>query len=223
MNAATRGFGALVAALAVVAGLVSCSGVTLAPSSAPSPSTPSPSTSSQTVAPAARPTADVTVPQMNAGLDSQRQQAVPPIRLRIDALGIDMNVQPTGVDADGAMALPRNPAEAAWYRYGAWPGSASGSIVIAAHVDALEYDLGPLARLPEVEPGTEILVTTADGADRAYLVAEEGMVVKSEVPWANVFDRTGPSRLTIVTCGGEFDPERRSYLSNVIVTALPRP
>lgn len=134
-----------------------------------------------------------------------------------------MTVQPTGVDADGAMALPKNPADAAWYRYGAWPGSGSGSIVVAAHVDALDYDIGPMARLPEAAPGTEILVTAADGTDRVYLVAEEGMVVKSEVPWASVFDRSGPSRLTIVTCGGEFDAERRSYLSNVIVTAMPRP
>ncbi len=158
----------------------------------------------------------------NAGIDSQQPTPVPPVRLRIDALGIDMTVEPLGLADTGAMALPENPADAAWYQYGAWPGSGGGSIVIAAHVDALNYDIGPMARLPEATPGTEIVVTTANGTDVVYVVADEGMVIKNDVPWAAVFDRTGESRLTIVTCGGEFDYERRTYLSNVIVTALPR-
>ena len=31
----------------------------------------------------------------------------------------------------------------------------------------------------------------------------------------------GAPRLTLVTCGGEFDYENRRYLSNLVVTATP--
>ena len=39
--------------------------------------------------------------------------------------------------------------------------------------------------------------------------------------WDGAFDRAGPPRLTLVTCGGEFDDENRRYLSNFVLTATP--
>ncbi|GAB3122786.1 class F sortase [Glaciibacter psychrotolerans] len=220
MNAATRIFGLLVAAFAVLVTSVGCAGAPTKTSSDAQQPAQAPSASA--AVPSSPPTAQVDVPRVNAGIDSQQPEAVPPVRLRIDALDVDMTVQPVGLAETGAMALPENPADAAWYRYGAWPGSDSGSVVIAAHVDSLRYDLGPLARLPLATPGTEVVVTTTDGTDVIYEVAQEGLVIKNDVPWSSVFDRTGAPRLTIVTCGGEFDYERLTYLSNVIVTALPR-
>lgn len=163
------------------------------------------------------------VPVTGTGLDQQVPVAVAPVRIRIPAIGVDMAVQPEGLDESGAMALPPNPVDAAWYRYGSWPGSAGGATVIAAHVDSLDYGRGPLARLPEATAGTEVLVTGADGREHRYLVQDGGMVRKPEVAWDAVFDRSGPARLTIVSCGGEFDYDRRTYLDNVIVNAVPAP
>jgi Sortase domain len=165
----------------------------------------------------------VDVPVTGTDLDHQVPVAVPPVRIRIPAIGVDMGVQPEGLAEGGAMALPPNPADAAWYRYGSWPGSAEGATVIAAHVDSLEYSLGPLARLPEATAGTEVFVTGADGQEHRYLVQDGGMTRKPEVNWDAVFDRSGPARLTIVTCGGEFDYNRRTYLDNVVVNAVPAP
>ena len=173
--------------------------------------------------PTPAPTASVVVPIRGTGLDQQVPLAVPPVRIRIPAIDVDMTVQPEGLTDTGAMSLPVNPADAAWYRYGSWPGSTAGATVIAAHVDAIDYDIGPLSRLPDATAGTEIIVTAADGQDYRYVVQEAGMVSKPDVPWDMVFDRTGPPRLTIVTCGGQFDYDRRSYLDNVVVTALPQP
>ena len=38
-----------------------------------------------------------------------------------------------------------------------------------------------------------------------------------------LFRTTGPASLALVTCGGEYDPQTRSYASNVVVTARPAP
>jgi sortase (surface protein transpeptidase) len=121
------------------------------------------------------------------------------------------------------MGLPKNPAIAAWYKFGPAPASAAGATVIAAHVDSLEYDVGPFARLATAPAGTEIVLSLADGSERRYSVASVTLTLKPDVPWPAVFDRTGPARLTLVTCGGEFDYTARRYLSNVIVSATPVP
>ena len=128
-----------------------------------------------------------------------------------------------GLADNAAMALPANPAVAAWYRYGAGPASPAGATVVAAHVDSLAYAIGPFARLADAPAGTEIVLETADGGAHRYAVASVDSVEKPSVPWASVFDRAGQPRLVLVTCGGEFDYDARRYLSNVIVTAVPVP
>ena len=66
-------------------------------------------------------------------------------------------------------------------------------------------------------------MTTEGGGESRYAVDSIQTVPKAAVPWAEVFDRAGPARLTLVTCGGEFDYDARRYLSNVIVSATPIP
>jgi sortase (surface protein transpeptidase) len=141
--------------------------------------------------------------------------------LRVDTLDIDMAIRAAGLVPTGDMELPVDPAEAAWYRFGAAPASPAGATVIAAHVDALKYGLGPFARFADAPVGTEIVVTTADGVDTRYRLESVTSAIKADIPWASIFDRTGAPRLTIVTCGGEFDYDTRTYSSNVITTAVP--
>ncbi|TFB96028.1 MULTISPECIES: class F sortase [Cryobacterium] len=148
---------------------------------------------------------------------------VAPVRIRIEALGIDMGIEAVGLGDTGGMGLPKNPAIAAWYQFGPAPASSSGATVIAAHVDSLEYDIGPFSRLATAPAGTDIVLFLADGGERRYRVESVALTLKPDVPWPAVFDRTGPARLTLVTCGGEFDYTARRYLSNVIVSAMPVP
>ncbi len=46
-------------------------------------------------------------------------------------------------------------------------------------------------------------------------------LLPAEAP--RIFTRTGDYRLVLITCGGAFDEGARSYLSNVVITALPAP
>ncbi|WP_165385012.1 class F sortase [Cryobacterium sp. SO1] len=163
------------------------------------------------------------VPRQSTSLAALPAPVSAPVRVRADSIGIDMAIEAVGLGDGSAMALPANPAVAAWYRYGAGPASPAGATVVAAHVDSLVYDIGPFAQLADAPAGTEIVVDTADGATQRYAVATVDIVEKTSVPWSSVFDRTGQSRLILVTCGGEFDYEARRYLSNVIVTAVPAP
>jgi len=139
----------------------------------------------------------------------------------VPSAGIDVTVQPVGIEADGLMQLPANVAIAGWYRYGSDPESETGTTVIAAHVDSLEYGLGPFSQLKGLPAGTEVVVTTADGATHKYLIESVQNVLKEQLPLDQVFDREGAPRLVMITCGGQFNYDTLHYSDNVVATAIP--
>jgi len=189
--------------------------------SPPVPSSPSAPSPSPSPAPETPEVAVPAVPVVDASMLDSLPVAAAPSRMVVASLGVDVPVLATGLDDAGNMALPPDPANAGWYEYGPAPASPAGATVIAAHVDSLTYGIGPFAAFADAVPGTEIVVTDTAGAVRTYVVSSVNTTDKLDVVWASVFDRTGPSRLVVVTCGGEFDYSTRHYLSNVIVVATP--
>ncbi len=141
-----------------------------------------------------------------------------PARLRIGSIGVDVEVLPVGVDAAGDMQVP-GPTVAGWYQFGPRPGE-PGSALLAAHVD---YDGRPGAffRLRDLVPGDRVEVTGPDGATLDLAVSEVARVPKEGLAATGAFDRSGPPRVALVTCGGEFDRSRRSYEDNVVAWAEP--
>lgn len=147
------------------------------------------------------------------------RRARPPVGVRVPSLGLDATVRPVGVARDRQMQLPADPRVLGWYRYGPAPGQ-RGSVVVAGHVDSREYGVGPLAALQTVEPGARVEVVTAAGRTRTYRVDSVQRFDRQALP-AEVFSRSGPERLRLVTCTGAYLPEAGGYQQNLVVTALP--
>jgi hypothetical protein len=143
-----------------------------------------------------------------------------PKRLTIQRLGIDMAIVPEGVSRDGEMALPATPAEAGWYRYGPRPGDAAGATVLAAHLDMPGYGIGPIAKVEELRVG-DVVTVRSQASTHRFRVTGVASMRKTTLDLSALFARDGPPRLHVVTCGGEFDRERRRYDENVVVTAEP--
>lgn len=146
----------------------------------------------------------------------------PPTSVVIARLGVRMAIRAVGVARDGQMALPVNPAEAGWYRYGPRPGDRAGAAVLAAHIDAPGYGIGPLARLGQLRRG-DIITVESRAVSRRYVVSSTRNLDKSSLDLRSVFARTGPPRLHLITCGGDFDAKARHYEQNVVVLAVPDP
>lgn len=146
---------------------------------------------------------------------------VPPIRLDYPTLGIDMPVIPTGVTEDGQMEIPGDAATAGWYRYGKAPADAIGHTVIAAHNGSPDTPVGPLNAIAGSRTGDEIRVEDSAGHDYTYRVLSVEHVNKNELNLEPYFSRDATPRLVLVTCGGEWVPDRNTYSDNVIVIAEP--
>ncbi len=150
---------------------------------------------------------------------SVETRVVRPASLRIPEIGVDASVLPVGVDGStGLVAVPDNAFEVAWYRYGPSPGQA-GSAVLAAHVD-FGGRPGAFFSLRELGPGSIVKVGYRDGTTRTFEVVARRSYLKDELP-RRLFAREGEPMLTLITCGGAFDPAARSYAENVVVVAVP--
>ena len=175
--------------------------------------------------PSPSPSSSATVPEIatrDASIGSTQAAAtVAPVRLSIPQLNIDMRIDAMGLDGDGAMALPDNASDAGWYKFGPGVANGAGATVIAAHVDSRHDGIGPFSRLKDASPGSTISVAGSDGSSVDYVVTEVRSVGKIDAPMAEVFDRAGDPRLTLVTCGGEFDSSTGHYIDNIILTAIP--
>jgi sortase (surface protein transpeptidase) len=153
---------------------------------------------------------------------SAAEEPPAPVRLSVPGLGVTAPVDPVGVADDGQMALPEDVSRVGWYRFGPEPG-AGGSAVLAGHVDDREQGPGALFRLRDAAVGDELTVTDAAGTATRWRVVSRELITKQVLPVERLFARDGAPRLTLITCGGPFLPEYRSYRDNVVVVAEPAP
>ena len=145
----------------------------------------------------------------------------PPVRVAIPAIGVDSELMDLGLQADGTMEVPAEGFPAGWFTGAPTPGEL-GPAVLAGHVD-WGGSPGVFARLRDVVPEDEIWVTRADGSTAVFVVREVGQFDKGAFPTGAVYGDLDHAGLRVITCGGPFDPELRSYRDNVVVVAEPGP
>jgi hypothetical protein len=169
-------------------------------------------------APPAAPPVAAVVPEVGSTAPTAPD---PPVRIRLPALGVDAPVAPVGIDDRGRMAVPLDVATVGWYRFGSGPGATAGSAVLSGHVDDREQGYGAFHKLGDLAPGDPVTVDLADGGVVAYRVEAVSRFPKTDLPVGEVFARDGAPRLTLVTCGGQFDYREHGYTENVVVVARP--
>ncbi|MQA33825.1 class F sortase [Modestobacter roseus] len=149
--------------------------------------------------------------------DTATATAPAPVRVRVPAIGVDSPVPAIGVDGDGALVPPADFTRAGWFAAGPAPGE-TGPAVLAGHVDDRS---GPAVffRLEELSAGDEVVVDRADGSQVTFTVTRVAAYPKTDFATAEVYGPTADAQLRLITCGGEFDRDRRSYTDNVVVYA----
>ncbi len=144
-----------------------------------------------------------------------------PARVKVAARGVDAKVYAVGIDMQtGALGIPSDIQRVGWWRDGATPGDAHGSVLLAGHVDSAKAGAGAFYGLKAARRGDRVELTSADGKVRRYRVTTVKLVLKAALP-TSIFSRAGDPRLVLVTCSGPFDAKAGHYRDNLIVTATP--
>ncbi|MEU6038831.1 class F sortase [Actinomadura sp. NPDC047616] len=142
----------------------------------------------------------------------------PPVHLEIPALRVRARVRPVDVRPDGTLEVPPSARDLGWWRGGAAPGSATGTVVVAGHVDTAKEGPGALFELRGVRMGSQVNVRSTDGRTRNYRIVARRAYPKQRLP-ASVFAPDAPARLVLITCTGAFDRRAASYSHNLVVYA----
>ena len=173
-------------------------------------STPAPefAQASPTPAPTAEPTAEATPEPLPVNTS-------PVVRLQVPRIGIDARVVILGVDPDGTMQSPANPRDVAAYTFAAHPGEV-GNVVMAGHLDYINYGAAVLWRLRELQAGDDVFVELEDGSRFVYRVLSLTSY-DADAPVAEIVGPTPTQAITLITCAGSFDRTVREYNKRLVV------
>jgi hypothetical protein len=138
-----------------------------------------------------------------------------PIALTIPAIGVQTPLIRLGLAPGGTLQVPPTASVAGWYTGSPRPG-AIGSAVVAGHIDSYAGP-GVFFELSRLRPGDRVYVRRADGTLAVFRVTSVRTYPKDHFPTRMVYGPAPDAELRLITCGGTFDPDLRSYLSNVVV------
>jgi sortase (surface protein transpeptidase) len=148
-------------------------------------------------------------------------EGVAPIALQVDSVGVDAPIE-LGAVVDGAMQDPSGPWVVSWYEPLGKVGE-GGNVVMAGHVDY--WNVGPAVfwDIRDLPAGEVIRVVGEDGKNYEYAVQwierYEAAGLTPEVIQNDIVGDTGEETLTLITCGGTFDPATGEYNERWVVRA----
>lgn len=155
-------------------------------------------------------------------------------RLVISKFGVNAPLTYRTVGPDGIMPDPDGADDVAYYNFAAWPGKGGapgqgGNAVFAGHVDsgrkpckngtvpppcqAVFWDIGKL------QIGDEIEVVIG-GTSYKYRVSSNAPVHAVTGDWDSIVSARAQESITLITCGGDFNPTTREYSHRQVVVAL---
>ena len=114
------------------------------------------------------------------------------------------------------MSVPSNYTDVGWYRYGTVPGQ-KGSAVIDGHVDNGFGLDGVFKRLPEIQIGDDVYVTTEGGKSLHFKVVDVQTYPYKDAPADRIFNTNDASRLNLITCKGSWLSGDKTYDHRMVV------
>lgn len=155
----------------------------------------------------------------NAAVLSNQEQIISvglPVRLKIPAIGVDSAVISVGLTSNGAMGVPKGPAEVVWFNLGPHPGE-SGSAVIAGHYGWKDNIPAVFDNLHELRIGDKISVEDEKGLITNFVVRESRVYSKDETASDVFSSNDGKAHLNLITCTGFWNQVEKTRSDRLII------
>jgi sortase (surface protein transpeptidase) len=148
--------------------------------------------------------------------------ATVPVELQIPSLTIDAKVQQVGLTKSGAIGIPSNFTDVAWYKYGPVPGAA-GNAIIDGHVDNAVSLPGVFKHLDRLAPGDAIYIVNASGTRLHFIVTKKESLPYNATATEDVFAKGPAANLVLITCGGTWIQSIKQYSERFVVFSTLAP
>lgn len=139
-----------------------------------------------------------------------------PVRLKIPNLNVDAPFEYVGLTPDGAMDVPKERANVAWFNLGQRPGE-NGSAVIAGHYGWKNGKASVFDNLYKLHKGDKLYIEDENGATLTFVVRESRRY-DPEADASDVFGSSdGKPHLNLITCEGVWDEASKTYSKRLVV------
>ena len=156
----------------------------------------------------------------------QEKQAytVPPSHPReliIKKLGVDANILAVG-SVEGTLSAPGSAWDAGWYNQSALPGRGSGALLLDGHVNDALGSPGIFYNLTSLTKDDKIVIERGDGQKFTYAVTDVQDIPLEKVDMNAVLASAEPGKegLNLITCGGLYDFQKKTYDHRIIVFSV---
>lgn len=139
-----------------------------------------------------------------------------PTHITIPSIGVDATIESVGMTPEGAMDVPQNIENVAWFNLGSRPGE-KGSAVFAGHYGYKNDRLAVFDNLYKLQKGDKVYTQDEKGVVVTYVVRE----TRRYDPEADAFAVFGPGdekmHLNLITCEGDWSKLGKSYSTRLVV------
>ncbi|MFA5840707.1 MAG: class F sortase [Candidatus Paceibacterota bacterium] len=139
-------------------------------------------------------------------------------RLKIPKINVDATVENLGLTFDGAMEVPKGPANAAWYSLGTPPGDI-GSSVIDGHSGWKNGIPAVFDNLYKLKKGDKIYVQDKKGIVTTFVVRESRKYNPNADATGVFTSSDGKAHLNLITCTGLWNKIWKSHSERLVVFA----
>jgi len=163
---------------------------------------------------------EIPPPQVLFESTPQEKETIPPfesfpVKLSIEDIGVSASIQAVGI-LNGEMAVPDSAEYVGWYKFGTHPGEI-GSAVLAGHVNWKNGEDAVFTNLKETKIGVILSVTDNFGREEYFVVTDIKDYPLDSDASEVFFSNDNISRLNLITCFGEWNIERKTHDSRLVI------
>ena len=141
-----------------------------------------------------------------------------PVKLQVAKVGLDLIVDPIGVEADGTLGVPKDWYSAGWYKKSSKPGQ-HGNVIIDGHFDTNTGTPAAFWNLKNLNISDKVVVVDEFGKKHEYTVEEIVHVDIKQEGRLDILNKSSGKTLTLITCGGMWDIAAGTYNTRLIIKA----
>ncbi|MBI4091534.1 class F sortase [candidate division WWE3 bacterium] len=143
-----------------------------------------------------------------------------PVSLTIEKIGLtEIKIVEVGVEEGGRLEVPKSFDEVGWYRNGPKAGEV-GNAILAGHYDRVGGSPAVFFNLVKLSAGDKITIKDEVGRVLSFEVYEVSHVkINDPNSVLRAYEESKEPILTVITCGGVWDPIARDYSKRLLIKA----
>jgi LPXTG-site transpeptidase (sortase) family protein len=142
-----------------------------------------------------------------------------PTRLKIPSINVSAAIKYVGLTSQGAMDVPKGPADVALFSLGPRPGEV-GSAVISGHFGPWKNGGGSVFdNLNKLKKGDKLYVVDGKGVTVSFMVRESRSYDPNGDASGVFGSNDGKAHLNLVTCEGTWIKAQKTYTNRLVIFA----